>query len=1135
MKHNYLAKRPVRAFLLVMILVGSHGPGFSQLIASTFTQQEKTPLPVSKTLKEVLLELKKHYQVDIIYFDYVVDGHFLSPEKVVLGNNIEKSLTELLKPLGLKYKKAKHGGYIITKPGERGQESFFQARENNLSLSRNKSETGSAYTIQREAGIRDILPATDKSITGTVTDENGAGLPGVSIIIKGSTHGTVTDISGKYQLAVPGPDAVLIFSFVGYISEEITVGNRTSVDLSMKVDQKALEEVVVVGYGTQRKTDVTGALSVISTKEFTQQPVTRLDQVLQGRAAGVQVTQANGAPGGDARIRVRGANSVLGNNNPLYVIDGFVGADFNFLNPSDIATIQILKDASATSIYGSRGANGVVIITTKKGARGIKVTYEGQASISNVIKRYDVLPAGEFAELVNARSEAIGAASPFSDSQIQELKRSGGTDWQDLVFRTGSGQQQQISVSGGGDKTTFLISGNYVSQKGIVENSNFKRYILRTNLATEVNKNLSLRLNLFGTRTNNHDGGSVSALRQALAWAPSTPARGADGLPTFNDPIGSVFRNPLDNLYDQQADQERTTVNAIGGLSYTLPVEGLTLDLQYAINYLNLQNLNFAGPRISNNNPNATRYSSEQVTLQNTNSLNYNRVFGKHSFNAVAVLETQQFTDRNFNANAQGLRFPQLGYNNIGGNSAANVSSGFQKWTLLSLLGRVSYAFQDKYLISAAMRRDGSSKFSPDNRFSIFPSIALGWRLSEESFIRDLNLFSNLKLRGSWGKTGSQAINPYATLSPYSATQVAFSNTTPVAGVIQGNQGNRNLKWETTSQTDVGIEMEFLNGRIRIEADYFKKNTTDLLLNVAIPNYAGGGTQAKNVGEIENKGFEFSIGGSPVAGNRFTWESNLNLSTLQNRVISLGGLSRLGTGTGVGAGMSTTNEFMLMPGEPLGSYWGLNYLGTFKQADADKAALQGRVPGDPRYQDLNGDNNINTDDFQIIGRAFPKMTGGWNNTFTYKGFTANLFFQGVFGVDKLNYTRAAALSGSGDARQFILAEIRDYYRPGNETSNVPAFTKTYQPFTQSSRFLENGSFVRLKNISLLYNIPTAFLGNKVNGKIFVSGVNLWTMTKYKGPDPESSNVGSGTDTAIGIDYASYPNSKTYTLGINLSF
>ncbi len=334
-------------------------------------------------------------------------------------------------------------------------------------------------------------------------------------------------------------------------------------------------------------------------------------------------------------------------------------------------------------------------------------------------------------------------------------------------------------------------------------------------------------------------------------------------------------------------------------------------------------------------------------------------------------------------------------------------------------------------------------------------------------------------------------------------------------------------------QTDVGIEMEFMNGRIHIEADYFHKNTTDLLLNAALPSYAGGGTQIRNIGEIENKGFEFTLGGTPVRGTDFQWETNLNLSTLKNKVISLGGLARLGTG--VGAGMSTTNEFMLMPGEPLGSYWGLNYLGTFKPNEADLAAKFGRVPGDPHYEDLNGDNSITTDDFKIIGRAFPKLTGGWNNTFTYKGLTLNVFFNAVFGVDKLNYTRAAALSGSGDARQFILSEIRDYYRPGNEASDIPAFTRTYQPFTQSSRFIEDGSFVRLKNVSLSYNLPTAFIKNKGTIRVFISATNLLTFTKYKGPDPESSNVGSNLDTAIGIDYGSYPNAKNYTLGLNLGF
>jgi TonB-linked SusC/RagA family outer membrane protein len=978
------------------------------------------------------------------------------------------------------------------------------------------------------------LLAQNARVTGKVTDQDNAALPGVSILISGTSLGTVTDGEGNFVLNAPG-NGTLVFSFIGYESQTVEIGNRSVIDIKLVQGSRSLDELVVVGYGTQKKTDVTGALSVVSTREFAQQPITRLDQVLQGRAAGVQVTQSNGAPGGDSKVRVRGANSVLGNNDPLYVIDGFVGANYNLLNPNDIESLQVLKDAASTSIYGSRGANGVIIITTKKGSKGIKVSYEGQGSVSNVIKKFDILPAGEFAEIVNARAAATGSNAPFTQAQVDDFKKNGGTDWQDLVYRKGSGQQHQVTVSGGNEKTSFLISGNYVNQKGIVNNSGFKRYVLRTNLNTQINKNLALRLNLSGAKTANHNTDGGGALIEALQWAPTTPAYGADGQPTFADPTGSVSRSPLDHLYDKSIDTERMNINAIGGLSYQLPVEGLSLDLQYAINYLDAQNKNFNGKRLSNNNPNASRYSADQVTLQNTNALNYNRIFGNHSITAVAVLETQQFTDKNFTATANGLRFPQLGYDNIGGNSAATVNSGFSKWTLLSLLGRVNYSFKDKYLLTAAIRRDGSSKFSEDNRNSVFPSIALGWRLSEEAFIKNLNVFSNLKLRGSWGKTGSQAINPYATLSPYNSTQVGFNNTGATAGVIQGNQGNKNLKWETTTQTDAGIEMEFLNGRLHFEADYFNKSTTDLLLNVQLPNYAGGGTQPRNVGEVKNSGFEFAIGGTPVEKGKFSWETNLNLSTLKNEVVSLGGLPRLGTGTGAGGGMSITNEFMLMPGQPLGSYWGLKYLGTFKPGEADIAAKQGRVPGDPHYEDVNGDNAITTDDFQIVGHAFPKLTGGWNNTFTYSGFTLNVFFQGAFGVDKLNYTRAGAMSGSGEARQFLLTEIRDYYRDGNTDSDIPAFTKTYQPFTQSSRFVENGSFVRLKNVSLAYNVPSSVFKDKANIRIFASATNLLTISKYSGPDPETSNVGSSTDTAIGIDRGSYPNAKVYTVGLTLGF
>lgn len=981
-----------------------------------------------------------------------------------------------------------------------------------------------------------------ETLTGTVRDANGLTLPGVTVLLQGTTVGTVTDNNGNFALEVPGPTGTLEFSFIGFATKQVPFNGPGVLEVVLEEDIRGLEEVVVVGYGTQRKTDVTGAVSAISTREFAEQPITRVDQVLQGRAAGVQVTQAGGAPGGDVRVRIRGANSVLGNNDPLYVVDGFVGADFNTLNPSDIETIQVLKDAASTSIYGSRGANGVVIVTTKKGVQGIRVTYEGQASISEVIKTLDILPAHEFAEIVNQRALGTGTTPPFSAAQIDEFRINGGTDWQDLVYRTGSGQQQQLTVSGGGVKTTFLISGNYLDQKGIVENTDFKRYILRSNLATQINDKLSLRLNIAGTRLKNHNTGLFAnpntPIVQAINWAPTTPAYGPDGLPTFVDVTGSVSRNPLDLLYDREQDQERSTLNIIGGINFKLPVEGLSLDIQYAVNYHNSSNYSLQGQRASNNNPSASRNTSEQLTLQSTNALNYQRTFNElHTFSAVAVLETQDFTNNSFFANASNIRFPnQLGYYNIGPNGAAAVGADFQKWTLLSFLGRINYSFMDKYLLTAAVRRDGSSKFVGDNRFSVFPSVALGWRISEEQFLKNLNIFSDFKIRGSWGMTGSQAIGPYATISRYDVSPVfAFNNTGVVAGIFQGNPGNPNLKWETTKQLDLGVEMEFLDGRVRVEADYFQKTTSDLLLNVAIPRYAGGGSQTRNVGEIENKGFEFSIGGTPIEVGDFSWESNLNLATVENKVLSLGGLPRLGTGTGVGGGMSTTNEFMLIPGEPLGSYWGLEYLGTFKPNEADLAAQQGRFPGDPHYADMNGDNAITTDDFQIIGRAFPKLTGGWNNTFSYKTLTLNVFFQGVGGVDKLNYTRAAALSGSGDARQPTLTEIRDYYRPGNEDSDIPAFSRTYQPYTQSSRFLESGDFIRLKNISLSYNFPPSFLNNKGTVRIFGSATNLWTITEYKGIDPEASNVGSGTDTAMGIDYGAYPNAKSYTVGLNLTF
>jgi TonB-linked SusC/RagA family outer membrane protein len=537
-----------------------------------------------------------------------------------------------------------------------------------------------------------------------------------------------------------------------------------------------------------------------------------------------------------------------------------------------------------------------------------------------------------------------------------------------------------------------------------------------------------LRLNITGSQQTNLNngisGGTANPLVQALAWAPTTPVYDASGAITRSDPTGSIFTNPVALIYDRENRREVTLGNIVGGLRYEI-VEGLYVDLQYAANYLNQQSKYYNGVIVTNGNPGAGQASSEQMTLQGTNSINYSHTFNNvHKIDAVGVFETQQYTSKDFNANGNTLLIPAMSYDNIGLANSYTIGSGFSKWTLLSLLGRVNYSFKDKYLVSASIRRDGSSKFRGDNRYSVFPSVALGWRISEEEFMQGQEIFSNLKLRASWGRTGSQAIGPYATQSTYSTIQTAFNNTGAQSGIQLGNPGNPNLKWETTEQTDVGLEVELLNGKVSLEGDYFIKNTSDLLLNRPIPGYAGGGSRAENIGEIQNKGWELALTVPVIKQNDFEWTTSFNISNVKNTVKSVGGIfPRFFTNSNVGAGMSTQSEFVYEPGQALGAYWGLVYQGTWKPEEAAQAALRGEKPGDSKYEDITGDNAITAADFQIIGSGIPTTTTGWNNTFIYKGFTLNIFFLGIFGADKLNYTRAAALAGGADSRQPILADI----------------------------------------------------------------------------------------------------------------
>ena len=997
--------------------------------------------------------------------------------------------------------------------------------------------------VKRKPGTANIVTApADQVVKGLVTDQDGHPLPGVTVQVKGLSRGVTSNPDGKFSISVPGPDAVLILSSIGYDPKEVTVGNNTTLQIILTASASKIAELVVVGYGEQKRGSLTSAISSLSAKDFEAQPVNRIDQVLQGRVAGVQVTNSAGSPGGAVRVRIRGANSINGDNSPLYVVDGFIGAELFAINPDDIENIQVLKDAAATAIYGSRASNGVILVTTKKGSTGhMKVNFTTRLSSSQVIKKMDLLNAAEFASTVNERADVLGTTKPFTDDQIAGFKRNGGTDWQDEIFRTAPAQEYLLSLSGGNGKTGYFISGNYLDQDGVINNSSYKRYTLRSNINSQLTDKISTFLNITGSYSTAQNvdipvDGPHSPIAQATIWSPTVPVYNEDGSYVLKDPIGSAFNNPLALTTEQLAVRERMLANAIGGFKFDdIALPGLSLSIQYGANYLEFQDNAFGGKAVGGGEATAGITSNKQTKLQNTNILNYRRTFNGHSIDATGVVEYSQTVSSYVAAGASKLTYENFLWNNLSQGTGNNPRSGYSKASIFSLVGRVNYGYRDRYLLSAAIRRDGSSKFVGKNKYSYFPSFSAGWVISQENFMQDQQFFSNLKLRASWGFTGSDGVGAYSTFSAYSTKNANFNNTTNTTGIALGAIGNPDLKWETTEHQNLGLDVSLLKGRITFSADYFVKNTRDLLLTEKLPIFLGENGITRNVGAVQNKGWEFLLEGDIINHGAVTWNTGVNVSFVKNNVVSTGASPIIfdPNNQHIGGGMSPQPEFVVMPGEPLGAIWGLQYLGTWKPGQEAQAAEFGAVPGDARYRDLNSDHLIDANDYGVIGTGMPRTTLGWNNTINYKTFSLNIFFQGMFGFDKLDYNSAAAMYLGGDAREATLRDILDRYIPGrNETSDIPAFSTTNKNFTQSTRFLEKADFLRLKNISLSYTLPKPILRH-AGLKIFVSATNLLTFTNYTGIDPESSS--SSGDFRQGIDYGSYPNSKTITGGVSLNF
>ncbi|MBO0357782.1 TonB-dependent receptor [Hymenobacter sp. BT186] len=1002
--------------------------------------------------------------------------------------------------------------------------------------------------------------AQTRQVTGTVlsaTDKSP--LPGVSVIIKGTSTGTSTDPNGKFTLplAAADNDAVLVFSFIGFEPTEVRVAGRSAIDgVQLKEKATGLDEVVVVGYGTQRKRDLTGAVASISAEQVAETPIARADQILQGRVSGVQVTQTNSEPGGNVSIRIRGTNSINTGNEPLFVVDGFPGAgDLNSINPSDIESVEILKDASATAIYGSRGANGVVLITTKKGKAGSNnINFEAYTGVQMVRNKYELMNAREFAEYLNDVREQGNENSssplplPYTQEQIDALGE--GTDWQDEILRPARMSNYQLSFNGGNEGTRYNLSFNYFDQQGIILNSGFQRGTVRLNLDRKISQKLSFSLSsqvagTFEKRAfvNSSGGSNGGVLLDALRISPIIPVRDEFGQYTYsNTPLPYVedVGNPV--AYAEKAKDHRTTGRGLFNVAGNYEVlKGLTLRVTAGLDYRTIQadvfrpNDIFLG-RL--NNGSGSRSETNRYSWLNENTLTYDtKINENNALNVVGGLTFQQFYGNDFSASANNFFTNTLGSDNLAlGANILTPNSGRYTNTLASYFGRVNYRLFEKYLFTFTMRADGSSRFGKNNKWGYFPSAAFAYRLIDEPFMKNLTALSDLKLRVGYGVTGNQEISNYQSLARYDVGSYA-SGSNRLVGLVPLNIVNPDLRWETTAASNVGIDVAFLQNRIYVTADAYYKKTTDLLLRVSTPRTTGYNDIYLNAGSVQNKGLEFALNTTNLNGEKFNWNTNLNVSLNRNKVLDLNGEYERYVGASssslfVGSGLGQTS--VLRVGEPIGSFYGYEFDGIWQSTEEIQASGTRTVvrPGDPRYRDLNGDGAITALDRTIIGQAQPQFIYGVTNNFKYGGFNLSVFVQGVQGTDVLNLNRYELESGLTSTNK--LKSVVNRWTPTNTDTNIPRAGSTIRRSTGIvNDVLEDGSFVRLKTVTLGYTVPK-FSKVVKSASVYITAQNLVTWTKYSGYDPEVNSFGSD-NLSLNTDYNAFPSTRTFIAGLKLGF
>lgn len=1165
------------SLLLCWSIIGYSRLAFSQHTLAVLPKEDYRKLsedPVNKqdkeeqvkTLKSVLSDLEKEYKIFLSYDWEVIENKVVNVKEVEITKknspDVEEVLLNFLKPLHLDYRKIKESYYVI-----------FPHKNSDYPAKIEKRAPGALKPNDHHITAFQQQRLMEKNISGKVTDlSDGSPLPGVNIVVKGTSIGTVTDIEGNYRISTPDDAKILVFSSVGYETEEVAIGNTTVIDVALSPDIQSLSEVVVVGYGTQKKADITGAIATMEAEGIEERPLARVDQALVGQMAGVRVQQTSGVPGKGFRIQVRGTGSITANNEPLYVIDGFplevspqnasggfsTGNPLDNINPNDIASIQVLKDASAAAIYGSRAANGVVIITTKSGQAGkARINFNVYTGWNETAKKLDVLNADEWVdraiEMINynwvnsgpgrtadqtsAEREAIlEGFNPnlIIDERWLEPGHPGLTylDWQDEFFRRGLVQNYQLSATGGNDFVKYYVSGDYLDQEGIAVGVNYKRYSARANVEVQASDKVKFGLNISPSYSIVNDPG-VEGKDQLTHITVGM-------VPVVEDSVGLLTGVAPYNIYTwgnsrvspvavaKAAIGENRTFRTLNTayLEYEV-LDGLALRTTFNLDNTDTQIKDYTPGRVDRNRNTTGRFQGfRRQTFVNENTLSYNKtVADVHNVSVVGGI-SYSFTKLN-NWDIRG-NFPSEDITTLNAATiqANNTNTTETQNVLLSYFGRVQYSFNDRYLLAASIRRDGSSRFGADTKWGVFPSASVGWRISEENFMQNISPITDLKLRASWGISGNNGIGDYSHIALLDIANYSIGENL-ASGFAPQNFPYPDLGWEESETIDIGLDVGLLDNRIYASFDYYTKTNTDLLLNIPVPTATGFTTALTNIGEVFNKGWELELTTRNLTGP-LQWNTSVNFSHNTNEVRQLGPEN-----TPILGGEFDINHNILQVGEPMYSFYVVQQIGILSQEDIDNgAALYGnQQPGDPKYLDYNEDGVIDPDDRVLSGHPNPDYVWGVTNTLNFKGFDLSVLVQGQWG-NKLYSTFGRAMDRTGMGWQDnALGKWAERWRspenPGN--GEVPRATSTFGRI-KNTDWLYDASYVRVRNITLGYNLGSLINSNLISGaRIYVTAENYFGHDNYTGGfNPEAVNTG-------GDDYGAFPLPKSMIFGLNLTF